>query len=315
MEVRKMDELFEKMKGVISKSLEIPADKITMDSVFLNLAADSLYLYELVYALEEKMGITIPDEQANEFKTVWDAYQYIVQTQAPKEDISKNPPDAPLNDTSLSTSDRRTVAVIADNAAPMIGGIAHYTMTQAKKLFKFPPNHPVPGSAYAMIDVYPDHYVPLSSFHEHYKQTKHAAFIELCASLGAKEICIESAEINSRTLDINGDIKTPLSGLGLGISVKENRETGQKIAFKFSEANKEIKDFDSPWLYTEPSWLSMNNLRRKNHLQELGAEFTCLDEMGINVNLAAKMKGVGINIGGNFQEMTKIRLSYSVVFW
>jgi hypothetical protein len=221
----------------------------------------------------------------------------------------------PFNDSSLSTSERRTVVVIADKATTMTGGIAHYTMTKAKEMFKFPPNHPVPGSAYAMIDVYPDHYVPLSNFHEHYKQTKHAAFIELCASLGAKEICIENVEINNQTLDINANIKTPLSSLGLGINVKENHETGQKIAFKFSEENKEIKDFDSPWLYTEPSWLSMNNLRRKNHLQELGAEFTCIDDMGINANLSASLKGVGVNIGGSFTEMTKIRLSYSVIFW
>jgi hypothetical protein len=226
-------------------------------------------------------------------------------------------PESPviINDTSLPLFERRTIVVVADDASPKIRGINYYTMTKAKELFKFPPNHPVAGTAYAMIDVYPDHYIPLSGFHEHYKQTKHAAFIELCASLGAKEICIESAEINNQTLDINADIKTPLSSLGLGINVRENRETGQKIAFKFSEDNKEIKDFDSPWLYTEPSWLSMNNLRRKNHLQELGAEFTCVDDMGINANLSAHLKVVGVNIGGNFQEMTKIRLSYSVIFW
>jgi hypothetical protein len=61
--------------------------------------------------------------------------------------------------------------------------------------------------------------------------------------------------------------------------------------------------------------MSMNNLRRKNHLAELGAEFTCVDDMGITANLSASLKGVGVNIGGSFQEMTKIRLSYSVVFW
>jgi acyl carrier protein len=31
----------------------------------------------LVYAIEEEMGITIPDEKANEFETVRDAYEYI----------------------------------------------------------------------------------------------------------------------------------------------------------------------------------------------------------------------------------------------
>jgi hypothetical protein len=221
----------------------------------------------------------------------------------------------PLADEPLPIPERRSIMIVPDDGQPKLIGVSTYTMRKALDLFKFPPNHPITNAAYAMVDVYPNHYVPLASFHEHYKQTKYAAFIELCASLGAKEICIESAEINEQILDVNTDIKTPLAKLGLGINVRENHETGQKIVFKFSEANRNIKGFDSPWLYTEPSWMSMNNLRRNNHLSELGAEFTCLDDMGINANLSLKLLGVGINIGGNFKEMTKIRLSYSVIFW
>jgi hypothetical protein len=238
-----------------------------------------------------------------------------VVRKAPAEPPYSDPSSYNIDDASLPVQDRRTIVVIADGASSKMGGLPHYTTSKARQLFKFPPNHPSMNTAYSMVDVFPEHYVPIAGFHEYYKQTKHAAFIELCASLGAKEICIESAEINNQTLDINGDIKAPLSSLDLGINVRENRETGMKIAFKFSEDNKGIKDFDSPWLYTEPSWLSMNNLRRKNHLQELGAEFTCVDEMGITANLSASLKGAGVNIGGNFQEMTKIRLSYSVIFW
>ncbi len=32
---------------------------------------------ELVYAIEEELGISIPDEKANEFETVRDALEYI----------------------------------------------------------------------------------------------------------------------------------------------------------------------------------------------------------------------------------------------
>jgi len=220
-----------------------------------------------------------------------------------------------INDSSLAITDRRVIIIAADNGSVKYDGVPHYTISKANDMFKFPLNHPITNSSYAMLDVNPNYYVPLAGFHEHYKQNKHAAFIELCANLGAKEICIESAEINEQTLDIKADIKTPISKLGLGLNVVENHETGQKIAFKFSDANKHIKEFDSPWLYTEPSWMSMYNLRRNNHLMELGAEFTCLDDMGINASLSNKLKGIGVNIGGNFQEMTKIRLSYSVIFW
>jgi acyl carrier protein len=73
-----MDELFEKIKKLIADRLEIEEDKITLDSTFRqDLGADSLDTYELVYAIEEEMGISIPDEKANEFETVRDAYEYI----------------------------------------------------------------------------------------------------------------------------------------------------------------------------------------------------------------------------------------------
>ena len=38
---------------------------------------DRLDTYELVYAIEEELGVSIPDEKANEFETVRDAYDFI----------------------------------------------------------------------------------------------------------------------------------------------------------------------------------------------------------------------------------------------
>jgi acyl carrier protein len=73
-----MDDLFEKMKKLIADRLEIEESKITLDSSFRqDLGADSLDTYELVYAIEEELGITIPDEKANEFNTVRDALDFI----------------------------------------------------------------------------------------------------------------------------------------------------------------------------------------------------------------------------------------------
>ncbi|MDR1956190.1 MAG: acyl carrier protein [Treponema sp.] len=77
-----MDPLFEKIKALIADKLEIDAGKITMDASFRqDLGADSLDTYELVYAIEELMGIQIPDEKANEFETVRDAYDFIKSQQ------------------------------------------------------------------------------------------------------------------------------------------------------------------------------------------------------------------------------------------
>ena len=73
-----MDEVFEKVKKIIAEKLDIEEDKITMEASFRqDLGADSLDTYELIYALEEEMGIQIPDEKANEFETVGNAVDFI----------------------------------------------------------------------------------------------------------------------------------------------------------------------------------------------------------------------------------------------
>jgi acyl carrier protein len=77
-----MDELFERMRKLIADKLEIDGSKITLDSKFRqDLGADSLDTYEMVYAIEEEMGVSIPDEKANEFETVRNAYDFIKQSQ------------------------------------------------------------------------------------------------------------------------------------------------------------------------------------------------------------------------------------------
>ncbi|MBO5729732.1 MAG: acyl carrier protein [Treponema sp.] len=78
-----MDELFEKIKGLIVENLGVEEDKVTLDSSFRqDLHADSLDTYELVYAIEEALGVKIPDDVANGFETVRDAYEYIKSQQA-----------------------------------------------------------------------------------------------------------------------------------------------------------------------------------------------------------------------------------------
>lgn len=71
-------ELFEKMKKLIAERLEIDEKEIKLESSFReDLGADSLDTYELVYAIENELGISIPDEKANEFETVGDALEFL----------------------------------------------------------------------------------------------------------------------------------------------------------------------------------------------------------------------------------------------
>ena len=72
------EELLEKVKAVIVDQLNVEEDVVVEDASFIDdLGADSLDIVELVMALEEEFGISIPDEDAENIKTVGDAVNYI----------------------------------------------------------------------------------------------------------------------------------------------------------------------------------------------------------------------------------------------
>lgn len=71
-------EVFNKVKDLVAEKLSVDESKIVMGANFRkDLGADSLDTYELVYAIEEELGVTIPDDMANEFETVGDAVKYL----------------------------------------------------------------------------------------------------------------------------------------------------------------------------------------------------------------------------------------------
>ena len=72
------DDILEKVKGVIVEQLSVDEADVTEEASFIDdLGADSLDIVELVMALEEEFGISIPDEEAENIKTVGDAVAYI----------------------------------------------------------------------------------------------------------------------------------------------------------------------------------------------------------------------------------------------
>ena len=73
-----MENIEEKVKEIIADRLGVDPDEVTPDASFIeDLGADSLDTVELVMALEEEFGIEIPDEDAENIKTVGDAIEYI----------------------------------------------------------------------------------------------------------------------------------------------------------------------------------------------------------------------------------------------
>lgn len=191
---------------------------------------------------------------------------------------------------------------------------------EAKRYFKFPPNHPKESITYSCCDFEPETYVPISIFHEFMFQKKLAAFQELCANLGVKEGYIDFSENHSSEAKFNVGLKNIQTGIGkvssnVDFGNNSNKSFSSSNSFSFPKPTNKIQVTTNPWLNTEPTWQTMQNLRIRNKLEKYTGDFQYIDDMGINIELATKLEKVGFNIGGNFSRSVNGKFKFNVTFW
>jgi acyl carrier protein len=74
------DNIEDKVRQIIVRQLDVAEDEVVPEASFIDdLGADSLDLVELVMAMEEEFDVEIPDEDAENIRSVQDAFNYIQQ--------------------------------------------------------------------------------------------------------------------------------------------------------------------------------------------------------------------------------------------
>ena len=83
-----MSDIANKVKSIIVDKLGVDEKEVTPTASFTNdLGADSLDMVELVMEFEREFKISIPDEEAEEIKTVAQAEEYIIKALQQKNNI------------------------------------------------------------------------------------------------------------------------------------------------------------------------------------------------------------------------------------
>lgn len=73
-----MSELAERVVDIVTEKLGLEKEQVTETASFTtDLGADSLDTVELIMDLEKEFDIEIPEEEAQQIKTVGDAIKYI----------------------------------------------------------------------------------------------------------------------------------------------------------------------------------------------------------------------------------------------
>ena len=79
-EARKIEEVVEKLRTIVSDRLDVEKDQVTPEKSFVeDLGADSLDIVELIMGIEEEFEIEIPDEDAEKLTSVGKAMKYTLE--------------------------------------------------------------------------------------------------------------------------------------------------------------------------------------------------------------------------------------------
>lgn len=78
-----MSDIAERVKAIIVDKLPVEENEVTPTAEFSkDLGADSLDTVELIMEFEKEFDLTIPEDEANNIKTVGDAVKYIEEHKA-----------------------------------------------------------------------------------------------------------------------------------------------------------------------------------------------------------------------------------------
>ena len=70
--------MLDKVRELLAKQLRVDINTITADTeIIKDLNADSLDIVELLMSIESDLGIVVPDEDVQTFKTVGDVAKYL----------------------------------------------------------------------------------------------------------------------------------------------------------------------------------------------------------------------------------------------
>lgn len=77
------EEIREQLAEIVNDVAGVAVEDVKLDKSFTeDLDVDSLSMVEIIYACEDKFGVSIPDEDSKNLRTVGDAVAYIERAQA-----------------------------------------------------------------------------------------------------------------------------------------------------------------------------------------------------------------------------------------
>lgn len=176
-----------------------------------------------------------------------------------------------------------------------------------------------PNVVYARHPVASDYFIKFAEFHKKLLEEKKREFIQLLTSLGAKRIYLTNKNQHNKSSGATAKLDDPtnISNVGIETTMGQSSFSDLKIDGEFGlpttlpKVPKNLK-----WLKREDLWQTIVHGRQDGQwMKKYQVSFKYLESFGITSDLAAKLQGFGLSIGGNFSSMQILEEEYLVEFF
>lgn len=175
---------------------------------------------------------------------------------------------------------------------------------------------------FALRHVYAAHphergtYLPLARFHRYLIDEKRAELVNLASSLGARSLSL----LDAQGVRKSGGVSAGIAGAkGFEGNADANASSASEFTLSFLAEEQPLTSPTLPvklvWFNHEPLWRAMADARISRGITKYTVSFSHDSDFGIDANLCAKVAGMGLELGGKFQQSESIKQTYEVTFW
>lgn len=176
-----------------------------------------------------------------------------------------------------------------------------------------------PNVVYARHPVVSNYFIKFADFHKILSEEKKKEFIQLLISLGAKRIHLTNKNKQNKSIEATAKIDDPtnIANVGIETTMGQSSFSDLKINGEFGLPTTLPKvPQNLKWLKREGLWQAIVHGRQEGQwMKTYKVSFKYVENFGITSNLAAKLEGFGLSIGGNFSSMQVLEEEYFVEFF
>ncbi|MGK7913575.1 MAG: hypothetical protein AB4050_19140 [Synechococcus sp.] len=195
-----------------------------------------------------------------------------------------------------------------------------YEPSKAKRQFKFDVGYtPKDGDILVQHPIDRDLYISPAHYSRRVSREKEAAFRQIAAALGAKELRLVSAEIKEKRFFWGGSLSLKEAATQVGIHADLD-QSGSLIKSVYSRFGKpdflpKVPPDLQQWVESDPDLKTMVRGRIEANLEYDRVTLEFSERIGIGGEIAAKIASQGLTFGGKNERVFHSVWYYEVEYW